>query len=171
MATNQDEKADGRLLKTSFDELFIVRSPLEINGLANVKNQDCGNRLKPSDTLAQTAPESTAEQLAQKPTSGSASSPTGSPKPSDIAAPSAGVSEVKADAALLASLKKSPRCKAFFKLTCGFIVISPAYTRATGTEIPAFVVAWYLGENEANSHASRMARAGYKFAGVGYDAK
>jgi len=171
MATNQDEKADGRLLKTSFDGLFIVRSALEINGLQIVKNQECGNRSKPSDTLAQSTPESTVERLAQKPTSGRASSPAGSPKPSDIAAPSAGVSEVKADAALLASLKKDRTQKAFFKLFGGFIVISPAYTRATGTELPAFVVAWYIGENEANSHATRMARAGYKFAGVGYNAK
>ena len=94
MATNQDEKADGRLLKTSFDGLFIVRSPLEINELANVKNQENGNRSKPCDTLAQPAPESTAERLAQKPTSGRASSPAGSPKPTDTAAPSAGVSVV-----------------------------------------------------------------------------
>jgi hypothetical protein len=74
--------------------MFIVRSPLEINELANVKNQECRNRSKPSDTLAQSAPESTAERLAQKPTSGSASSPTGSPKSTDTAAPSAGVSVV-----------------------------------------------------------------------------
>jgi hypothetical protein len=74
--------------------MFIVRSPLKVNGLANAKIQDCGNRLKPSDTLAQPTPESTAERLAQKPTSGSASSPTGSPKSTDTAAPSAGVSVV-----------------------------------------------------------------------------
>ena len=94
MATNQDEKAAFSGEKQTKDTLFIVRSPLEINELANVKNQENGNRSKPCDTLAQPAPESTAERLAQKPTSGSASSPTGSPKSADIAAPSAGVSAV-----------------------------------------------------------------------------
>ena len=119
MATNHDEKATFSDPKQSKDTLFIVRSPLEINELANAKIQYYGNRSKPCDTLAHSAPESTAERLAQKPTSGRASSPAGSPKSSTVAEHSAGTGEVKAleaaAAAYVAAIEESEAAEAKLK--------------------------------------------------------